>query len=609
MAMNRFLRDGKKYIKTEYLTSIFLIVIFYWVLFYNPYVVNSESYPDNHFFFHILILLALLYSILVCIFNVPKLHIGKIDLLVSLFICYILISYCVLGRGLNFGEGIFNFTLISTVYYINRLTTDKTNIFLISMICLSYAIELYVLILQIQDHFAIADTYSGMFIVATGTMGNSGLATAYIVALFPLTIYLLAYLKSKKLKLTLISLLVVLTTTIILVTQSRSSLIAFLSICFFLIFKDRSMKNIYVNFRYKKVTLFSIIICCVLFAYYIINLKVNSAIGRTLVWYVSSRNILSSPFFGIGYGNFQVQYMNWQADFFSKSDNTTMYPMLADIVDTPFNEPLRILIETGVIGLSIFSLLIYCVIIVKKVSKANNSILFYTKLSLLSISIFSLFSYPLHSTPILYLSILLISIIAKYDSKVEMSNYLLFRIIMLFLIVITSILINFSLKKTMALRYWNSAKNDAEYNNENTLKKYLFAYSQLKNNGQFLCDYGITLFHHKKYRQAIAVLELSQKKRIILNSYIYEGLAYEKLHNYKKARANYLHASAMLPNRFTPKYYLVKNYLLVSDTLKAHLIANDILKMKIKVPSAEVENIRQEMRLLVMRKSKQIKNQ
>ncbi len=70
---------------------------------------------------------------------------------------------------------------------------------------------------------------------------------------------------------------------------------------------------------------------------FLYHYKKDSADGRLLIWQCTWNMIKERPLYGYGYGGFQANYMDEQAQFFRTHPNSR-YAQLADDVKSPFNE-------------------------------------------------------------------------------------------------------------------------------------------------------------------------------------------------------------------------------------------------------------------------------
>jgi O-antigen ligase len=141
----------------------------------------------------------------------------------------------------------------------------------------------------------------------------------------------------------------------ILLCGSRSGILAVLAtlsimICHKTEFVQTLKKHKWLNL------LFSLIIIALLFVLY--HLKADSANGRLLIWRVCMDMITERPLFGFGHGGFLANYMQYQAEYLSAHPDSP-FIMLADNMNHPFNEYIKLTVEYGLIGLSLAVLLLY----------------------------------------------------------------------------------------------------------------------------------------------------------------------------------------------------------------------------------------------------------
>lgn len=119
--------------------------------------------------------------------------------------------------------------------------------------------------------------------------------------------------------------------------------------------------------------------------------KKDSANGRLLIWQVSWVMIKNKPVMGHGYGSFQTKYMNYQAEYFRRNPDSE-HALLADNVNHPFNEFLKIAVEFGVAGIVLVISLIFGLFY--KGLKKKNEISPIAFSGLTALFVFACFSYP-----------------------------------------------------------------------------------------------------------------------------------------------------------------------------------------------------------------------
>jgi Tfp pilus assembly protein PilF len=107
-------------------------------------------------------------------------------------------------------------------------------------------------------------------------------------------------------------------------------------------------------------------------------------------------------------------------------------------------------------------------------------------------------------------------------------------------------------------------------------------YPVMKSDADFLYNYGAELSLHKEFAKSIKVLTEAKKYYSNSNLYIYLGINFERLHNFKDAETNYLHASYMVPSKMLTKYLLFNLYKSANNHNNAVKWAEAIIKMPIK---------------------------
>ena len=119
--------------------------------------------------------------------------------------------------------------------------------------------------------------------------------------------------------------------------------------------------------------------------------KKDSADGRLLIWECTWEMIKDKPIIGHGIGAFEAHYMDYQADYFRKYQDSE-FAMLADNVKHPFNEFLSVGVQFGALGWIL--LIILCVFLFYCYKRRPSPEGYTALLVLLSVAVFSMFSYP-----------------------------------------------------------------------------------------------------------------------------------------------------------------------------------------------------------------------
>lgn len=143
---------------------------------------------------------------------------------------------------------------------------------------------------------------------------------------------------------------------------------------------------------------------------------------------------------------------------------------------------------------------------------------------------------------------------------------------------------------------WKQAQNFKAINRRVKAKNiYEDIYPMLKNDGQFLFEYGTLLFDFKEYQKCIVIMEEAKKKKSDLYIYTTLGMAYQRVENYKMAEKNYFYASKLIPHLIYPNYLLVKLYDESGYEKKASIIAKKVLNVESKISNPIGIEMKKEM--------------
>lgn len=331
------------------------------------------------------------------------------------------------------------------------------------------------------------------------------------------------------------------------------------------------------------------------------NYKVNSAVGRILIWKVSFEIAKKNLFTGIGFGEFINQYGFYQADFFRKNPNNTVFINLADNVEHVFNDYLQILVENGLITFIVYILTLYIILFSKPIRMSDH---FHpVKAGLLVIVSSSFFSYPLTMIPIWWLFLFftcLISIDIKDTYSLKIPYFIKILIVIVTGVISLNVLRYFSNEYDAKKKWYRANVAVKRENFKVTESLYTEAIKNLPNEKSIMVDYGIILLINGKPKQSVEILEKASKS--VSNQYLFSNLGkgYQQIEKYDLAEKAYLQSINMIPNRMFPRYLLAKMYLQKQDTIKAKEIAKQIINMKVKVPSEKTKNMLNEMRQLLL---------
>ncbi|WP_187269363.1 O-antigen ligase family protein [Algibacter pacificus] len=394
-------------------------------------------------------------------------------------------------------------------------------------------------------------------------------------------------------------------------TQSRAAWLAVLIISLLLFeLRYQILKTLFKQLtNLKKAILIAgsvLIIGISLFGIY--HLKKGSSDGRLFIWKTATEIIKDNPFFGVGFDRFKAYYMNYQAHYFSEHGETPE-ALVADNSYYAFNEFIQFITEQGVFGFIILILILYF-IIRTPARKENQELSVILKISLLSIGVFAFFSYPMEILPIKLIMVVLLAGLALLDQNKIMRfqnikiafplKFVLKTSMVACIIIITVFSFNYVNRLDASFKNWQLAISSYQYGDyESAIQEYEEAYPKLKNNGEFLMNYGKVLSVYKQDKKAIEILEQAKTH---LNTTIIEtalGDAYKNIEQYKESEIAYKHAANMIPSRFYPFYLLAKLYEESNQKEKAVTMAKTILNKEVKIPSTAIKEIKTEMKHII----------
>lgn len=339
-------------------------------------------------------------------------------------------------------------------------------------------------------------------------------------------------------------------------------------------------------------------------AFILYKMKPASAGGRLTIWEISMGIVKENPFTGIGYGSFGGAYGNYQARYFAEAPYNEQKAQGADVVRYAYNVFLQMLCEQGIIGLILFLLLLSSIIPKEnyKGEIANTYGKFLTIgswSSILAILVCGQFSYPFDILPVLVIFFINMGLLAGVKAtqlkgsrflgldfkKFVIKRYAL-KLIGTFLLISAALLFYVLKQKHIAYKTWLELSSGSSSTDLQSI------YQLLKDDIDFLNLFSQKLLDEKKYNEVINILENSKNSLMYPNFYFNLAQAYAATNQYDKADSNFKFASDMIPNRFYSKFLWLQFYYDTKQYNRAIELSENILNMKVKVPSSAVNEIR-----------------
>ncbi|MDR1097580.1 MAG: O-antigen ligase family protein, partial [Tannerella sp.] len=323
-------------------------------------------------------------------------------------------------------------------------------------------------------------------------------------------------------------------------------------------------------------------------------LKKDSADGRLLIWQCTWNMIRDKPVTGHGYGTFNAKYMLYQAEYF-ETHHDSKYADLADNVLHPFNEYLLVWAEHGMVGMGGVALLGF--LLLRRYFREPSHIRFIALLSLLSLAVLSCFSYPFRYPFTWLIALLHVALICPPGKAASRRTVNATRT---GLVLTATALLLAAVPLMKAEIRWNRiAHLSLAGKTREVLPEYGQLYRYLGKNGLFLYNHAAELHEVQEYAKSLSVFEQCVRYYNDMDVQMLLADNYKELGKYAAAEKHLKLAAAMCPGRFMPLHELAKLYETDGRHEEALSIARQIIDKKIKIPSATVTAIKNEMQQLL----------
>ena len=353
---------------------------------------------------------------------------------------------------------------------------------------------------------------------------------------------------------------------------------------------------------------------------YFYNSKKESADGRYFIWKISFSMIQERPLTGVGYGRFEHDYNLAQARYFKEHDAEQQEINNASFVRMAYNEFLENTVEGGIAGLLLFTGILFSLVVKRPVRRSSSKPpgtkedppQVYDSNSLAGIaayagiaafSIMSIFNFTVQAIPVMGVFILYAAyhITNVHVTRTPNNNRsfpprpvaITLGMVSLLTCMIMLLSVTAYARNKMAHRTFK------EGNRREAIKMLAALEGELKCAVYYWQHYGNLLYEQKKYNMAIDKYAKATAFSSDPDLYLRIGNCYYKTGEYPKAEAAYLLALNMVPNRFTPRYALMKLYLNRNDTAHVLHTAAELVALPPKVPSREVAIYKKEAQMII----------
>ncbi|MEJ7829171.1 MAG: O-antigen ligase family protein [Segetibacter sp.] len=576
----------------KFSTLILTLALFFILLIatiYTPLTYGWSASTSNYYFLFIIFYLSALLSII--LFFYQKLSLNRIDLVVLSWIIYISATQFFLPDAYLQNEHFYCIIIGGIFYFLCRnILSKKVFIDLFLMAIVLFAVyelgKAYIsIIADIKNEKFSRDRIAADF-------ANSNLLACFLAISLPFAYYITRrYFERPFYQNIFFIFYAPAVFVLLIILQSRAALLSIFIASLLIFFKGN---NPGISVALRRRVMLILLPVFLIGSVALFFLKYNSVVGRLLMWKITLMDACKSFFFGHGAGSFNYQYPSLQADYFRHNVASNQTIQVADIPQVPFNEFINFFFENGVMGLGLILFLLFLVFKVKMKESALGVVL---KASLVALLINSFFSYPLHVPLILLLFFAIIAILANANKEAVYSIKLLARPLYVLMFLCSFLALMYIKKESDSIKLWRDASFifSEDEDAEKVMHK---VYPILKNKGQFLYNYGSLYIEKGKINEGLKLLEKAKQKYNQYDLYLLLGDTYEKTSQLRMSEVNFSYASYMIPNRFVPKYRLVKLYIRENQTAKALQLVNKIILMPVKIPSPQIDFIKQEMILL-----------
>ncbi|MDR2424305.1 MAG: O-antigen ligase family protein [Prevotellaceae bacterium] len=448
----------------------------------------------------------------------------------------------------------------------------------------------------------------------TGSFFNPGPYSGYIAAIFPLAVYyILRYYRVFNRKFnrrrlpfyflwTVSTLTFVATIMVIPAAMSRSAWLATVGgsmLALWLCCRKNQSIALFVKRNGRKIAGIALVgltlaLCGMYF------LKKDSADGRAFIWKIAAKVVVRHPL-GVGVGNFAGAYGNSQAEYFASDKAAEREYLVAGSPEYGFNEYLQICIEWGILPFLLFAAILAMAIY--QGFRRRRAVV----ASLAALLVFAASAYPFNILPHLIVLIMLLAICVSDLEKPCNTNiskfgrYLSATSFAASVITVALCLTVYGINSYGAYKEWGRLKSLYYAGLYKEISAgYETHYSRLAGEVVFLFEYAQILNKTGEYAKSNEVISRAIKRSCDPMFYNLAGKNCQALQDYTTAERNFRHAANLIPNRLYPFYLLAKLYSEAGMHDKAREMAKIVLTKEPKVNSPAVNEMRNEMRKLVV---------
>jgi O-antigen polymerase len=622
--------DTEVFLKARvYVTLLFILTFFSSPFILPHYIINYYQNGPQLGFYFMISGFALILAIYLGISLVSKTKIGikltLVDYAVGLSFTFVLLRNLFLNEPLLFTNKLQLYICLNILYWGIRYSVSFFDqrilpLFSILLVAISLGLLLISCSTGLFQLYGVIAVPNPDFVV-TGHFFNPAVYANYIVALAPFCISAYFLYPKDARYFTLIKYASIITGLIgilvLPITYCRAAWIAIGATCFLIVLlKYRHLLSGFYKYKIRAVLVFVLLFSAFFFLF---RIKVNSALGRLDIWKISINIVKKHPLSGIGYGKFEGEYIKYQGQFFAQNKTEVDRIGRSDVIRFPYNICLQILCEQGVIGLTIFFFLLYSLYrslrsVLEKKDEFGTYLAITIFSSEMAIIICGQFSYPFDIVPVLIVFFVNAGLMSGLSEPIKLNHTITAKFkkgfrkpspgsvaFAVFLCCISIAVFDRAKTRHDAYKRWmylfSNGKGSAQLSS---------IYPVLQDDNEFVVYYTEQLFKEKKYGRIIEVLEEYNSHYTSPYNILTIARAYAAVNQKVNAENNFLLAVNMLPNRFENRFLLARFYYENNMFDKAIEISNEILNMRIKVPSVTADDIKKKAKVIFLDSQRRI---
>ena len=328
---------------------------------------------------------------------------------------------------------------------------------------------------------------------------------------------------------------------------------------------------------WKTVTLITTLIGIIFIlsaTFYII--RPSSANGRLLIWKVSWEMMKDRPLTGFGKGGFEANYLYYQARYMTENANEEE-KYLAGNTHIAFNEPLRIGVEHGILGLTVYLLFIFILSIYAPHKKTLS--IRILKTILLAVALQGLFSYPNLMFPVMNISVIALALLSKSIRQIQTFPIPILYIKAVLTVAILALALPVFNRYSAYHKLYTGIQERSFYNQPHQLTLLV---QQLQDDNAVLTYYCNVMQRANDDKETWLMISELEKRHPTPSLFITKGDLLQKQNKLNKAETAYLIAINMVPSKQKAKGRLVFLYKRMGKQEKAKRLAHQLLTEKVK---------------------------